>query len=385
MQQNQRPRAREAGIEIGVFAPGKHNAITDVPGVKVGHKTLREGDSQRTGVTAILPHDGNIFQQKVPAAVMIGNGFGKLVGISQVQELGLIETPILLTNTVSAFAVADALVAYTLQLPGNEAVQSVNPIVGECNDGFLNDIRAMSVTREHVLSALKAAVGGPVDEGCVGAGTGTQCLGFKGGIGTSSRVMPESVGGYTVGVLVQSNFGGILSVNGAPVGKELGVHAFRQVVRERQTSTRQQSADNDEPDAGPTQEHGSCMVVVATNAPLDARQLERLARRALLGLAAVGSPLTHGSGDYVISFSTAASLRVPYSPQGKTTQGGEVVRDDRLSPLFQGVKEATEEAVLNSLFRAETTTGRDGHTTEALPLEPTLEICRQHGVLMPGK
>ncbi len=274
--------------------------------------------------------------------------------------------------------------AYTLALPGNEDVQSVNPVVGECNDGFLNDIRAMSVGRNDVLAAIEAAADGPVAEGCVGAGTGTQCMGFKGGIGTSSRVLPDNMGGYTVGVLIQTNFGGILNVNGAPVGKELGVHAFRnqRAARERtdrrdeDPSTPAEERDLQQPD----QEHGSCMIVVATNAPLNARQLERLANRALLGLAAVGSPMTHGSGDYVIAFSTAEELRVPYVRQ-KNTQGGEVVRDDRLSPLFQGVKEVVEEGVLNALFQAETTTGRDGHTSEALPLDRVLEICREHGVL----
>ncbi len=381
MQQSDRPRAREAGIVIGVFDPGEHNAITDVPGVKVGHQTLRNSDSQRTGVTAILPHDGNIFQHKVPAAIAVGNGFGKLLGVTQVRELGLIETPILLTNTVSTFAVADALVAYTLDLPGNEDVQSVNPVVGECNDGYLNDIRAMSVTREDAWAAIEAAEAGEVAEGCVGAGTGTRCMGFKGGIGTSSRVLPENMGSYTVGVLVQTNFGGILNIDGAPVGEELGVHAFRRPDRSRTGNARQQQQpaaqqELDEPD----QEHGSCMIVVATNAPLDARQLERLARRALLGLAALGSPMTHGSGDYVIAFSTAEELRVPYV-RGKNTQAGEVVRDDRISPLFQAAKEATEEAVLNSLFKAETTTGRDGNVARALPLDEALEICRKHGVL----
>ncbi|MDA7980087.1 MAG: P1 family peptidase [Pirellulales bacterium] len=378
-----RPRAREAGIVIGVFEPGKHNAITDVSGVTVGHATLNEGQSQCTGVTAILPHDDNIFQHKVPAAIAVGNGFGKLVGVTQVRELGLIETPILLTNTVSTFAVADALVAYTLNLPDNEDVQSVNPIVGECNDGFLNDIRAMSVGRNHVLAAIKAARDGQVAEGCVGAGTGTRCMGFKGGIGTASRLLPEHMGGYTIGILIQTNFGGILNVGGAPVGEELGVRSFRH--REQIAASSQRASDNagedvqafpDEDD----QEHGSCMIVVATDAPLNSRQLERLARRALLGLAAVGSPMTHGSGDYAIAFSTAEELRVPYVRR-KNTQAGDVVRDDRLSPLFQAAKEAAEEAVLNSLFRAETTTGRGGRVSKAMPLDRVLEICRRHGVL----
>ena len=280
----QRPRAREIGIVVGVLPPGPLNAITDVVGVRVGHQIIVEGEAIRTGVTAIIPHPGNVFQHKVPAAIVVGNGFGKLVGSTQVDELGTLETPVILTNTLSAFIAADALVAYTLTQEGNQNVGSVNPVVGETNDGYLNDIRAQRVRREDVLAAIAAADTGPIAEGSVGAGTGTRCLGWKGGIGTASRRLPESQGGYTVGVLVQSNFGGILTVNGAPVGKELGRYYLQDVVGESEPGD------------------GSCILVVATDAPLDARQLKRLAKRALLGLAAVGSPMTHGSGDYVIAF-----------------------------------------------------------------------------------
>lgn len=317
----------------------------------------------RTGVTAILPHDGNVFQQKVPAAIVIGNGFGKFVGISQIQELGVLETPIALTNTLSTFMVADAVVKYTLRQKGNEDVRSVNPVVGECNDGSLNNIRLQKVTAQHVENAIRAAKSGPVPEGSVGAGTGTRCLGWKGGIGTSSRVTPETAGGYKVGVLVQTNFGGILTIAGAPVGKELGRYFLKREV-----------------DADSSRERGSCIVVVATDAPMDARQLERLAKRALLGLAAVGSPMTHGSGDYVLAFSTHKDVRVAYSTREKQ-ETKPILRDERLSAYFQAVKEATEEAVVNSLFQATTVTGFKGNTSEALPLERVLDVCRKFGVL----
>jgi len=360
----QRPRAREIGVIIGVLDPGPLNAITDVAGVRVGHQTIIEGDSIRTGVTAIVPHPGNVFQQKVPAAIVVGNGFGKLVGSTQVEELGTLETPIVLTNTLSVFAAADALVAHTLGQPGNREVGSVNPVVGETNDGYLNDIRAQRVRAEDVLAALAAADGGPVAEGSVGAGTGTRCLGWKGGIGTASRRLPDKLGGYTLGALVQTNFSGILTVNGAPVGQELGRY-YLQGLRQ-----------------DPPAEAGSCMIVLATDAPLSARQLKRLAKRALLGLAAVGSPMTHGSGDYVIAFSTAAEVRIPHQATART-RTLTLLRDEALSPFFQAAREATEEAVLNSLFKATTVSGHQGHDTEAIPLDRLIEICRRHGAIRP--
>jgi D-aminopeptidase len=360
----QRPRARQIGIAIGVLPPGPLNAITDVADVRVGHRTIREGDAIRTGVTVILPHAGNVFQQKVPAAIVVGNGFGKLVGSTQVAELGTLETPVVLTNTLSTFAAADALVAYTLSLDGNEDVASVNPVVAETNDGCLNDIRAQRVRREDVFAAIAAAQDGPVAEGSVGAGTGTRCLGWKGGIGTASRRLPGSLGGHTVGVLAQTNFGGILIVGGAPVGKELGRYYLRDAVER------------------PNSDDGSCILVVATDAPLNARQLERLARRALLGLAAVGSPMTHGSGDYVIAFSTAESVRVPHEA-ARGVQTRTLLRDEALSPLFQATREATEEAILNSLLRATTVTGFRGHTSEAIPIDRLVEICKRYGVIEP--
>ena len=358
-----RQRCRELGITIGVLPPGPGNAITDVSGVRVGHQTLVDGDQIRTGVTAILPHGENVFQQKVPAAIVVGNGFGKLVGVTQVRELGLLESPIVLTNTLSTFAAADAVVAHTLKQPGNEKVRSVNPVVGECNDGFLNDIRAQHVSGSDVVKAIAAARTGPVAEGCVGAGTGTRCLGWKGGIGTASRRLPDKIGGYTVGVLVQTNFNGILSVAGAPVGRKLGRYYLKEITIGE--------ADKD---------RGSCMVVVATDAPVDARQLERLGKRALLGLAAVGSPMTHGSGDYVISFSCDPRLRTAHEGIDSVAQRPRL-RDDALSPLFQAVRESTEEAVLNSIFMATTTRGHRGRQVEAIPLQRVKEICREHGVL----
>ncbi|MHC4402975.1 MAG: DmpA family aminopeptidase [Planctomycetota bacterium] len=357
-----RPRARQIGIEIGVLPPGPNNAITDVLGVLVGHHTLCSGDHVRTGVTAVLPHAGNVFQSKVPAAIVVGNGFGKLVGISQVKELGTLETPVVLTNTLSVFTAADAVVDYVLGQEGNEAVGSVNPVVGETNDGHLNDVRGRHVRREHVLAAIRDARHGPVAEGAVGAGTGTRCFGFKGGIGTASRRLPEAAGGCTVGVLVQSNFGGLLTVAGIPVGRELGRYYLKNLV---------ESQEGDD---------GSCMIVVATDAPLDARQLERLARRALLGLAAAGSPMMHGSGDYVIAFSTDERLRVPYTG-GPRERPQRVLDDSALSPLFQAVREATEEAILNSLLRAVSVTGMRGRTVEAVPIDRLLDVCRRHGVI----
>ena len=352
-----RPRARQAGIHVGLLPLGPLNAITDVDGVRVGHCTLWRAEDVRTGVTVICPRPGDIFQQQVPGAVHVGNGFGKLAGATQVQELGRIETPIVLTNTLSVATAVQALVRHTLSQPGNEQARSVNALVGETNDGYLNDIRGLHVREEDVLQALAAAQGGPVAEGAVGAGTGTVCFGYKGGIGTASRRLPADLGGYTVGVLVQTNYGGVLTINGAPVGRELGRFAF---------------SDRTRPAAD-----GSCMIVVATDAPLSARNLERLARRAPFGLARTGSCMDNGSGDYAIAFSTAAD--------GSGSPGLEPPRalltNAAMSPLFLAVVEATEEAVYNSLFRATAVTGHAGHSVDAMPLDRVLEICRQYRVL----
>ncbi len=361
-----RPRAREIGISVGILPPGALNAITDVEGVKVGHTTLVKGDDVRTGVTAVVPHGGNLFQEKVPAAIVVGNGFGKLMGSTQVRELGEIETPIVLTGTLNVPRVADALISWILALPDNESVRSVNPVVGETNDGRLNDIRGRHVGEEHVFAALRSAKAGPVEEGSVGAGTGTIAFGFKGGIGTSSRVVPESVGGYTVGVLVQTNFGGILTIGGAPVGRELGrYYLSEQVEKQAATDTR---------DRG----DGSIIIVVATDAPLDARNLERLASRALSGLARAGSAMTNGSGDYVIAFSAGPEVRIR---QGAPVRTVPVLANDAMSPLFLAVAEATEEAIYNSLFRATTVEGKGGMVVEALPISETKMILEKYGVI----
>lgn len=349
---------RDYGIEIGILKPGRHNAITDVSGVKVGHTTRIEGDAIRTGVTAILPHPGNIFQQKVPAAIFIGNGFGKLSGYTQVKELGNLETPIILTNTLSVPTAADALIDYTLSFSENKNVRSVNPVVGETNDGGLNDIQQRVVTKRDVLRAIEKADTGYVKMGNVGAGTGTVCFGFKGGIGTASRKLPEKRGGYTVGVLVQTNFGGVLQIAGEPVGVKLGQYMFRETTTEYK-------------------EDGSCMIVVATDAPLTSRNLERLASRAMLGLGRTGGNESNGSGDYAIAFSTAESVRDPYNSNTDMNSNTEL-RNDKVSILFQAVIEATEEAIINSLFAAETMTGKGGLTIESIPIEKTLEIIRQH-------
>ena len=354
----QNQRLRDLGLRPGVLSPGQWNAITDVPGVLAGHVTLIEGDSVRTGVTAILPHPGNIFQQKVPAAIHIGNGFGKLAGISQVQELGNLETPIILTNTLSVPTAADAVIDYIFSFPKNKEVRSVNPVVGETNDGYLNDIRGRHVRKEHVLEAIRSAKTGPMAEGNVGAGTGTVCFGWKGGIGTASRKLPAGLGGYTVGVLTQTNFGGVLQMDGVPVGKELGKFYLSGKL-------------NDSGD-------GSCMIVVATDAPLDARNLARLAKRAMLGLARPGGIASNGSGDYVIAFSTAESLRIPYDPSGDFYET-KTLHNDRMSPLFMACIEATEEAILNSLVAAETMTGFQGRTVEALPVERVREVLKKYG------
>ncbi|NVK48877.1 MAG: P1 family peptidase [Cyclobacteriaceae bacterium] len=344
-------RARELGVPFGVLPTGNLNAITDVKGVKVGHLTKINGDSIRTGVTAILAHGGNIFQEKVPAAIYVGNGFGKLAGITQVQELGLLESPIILTNTLSVAAGIEGAVRYTLSHPGNESVQSVNAVVGETNDGFLNDIRGMHISSEEVIATINAAQEGPVQEGNVGAGTGTIAFGWKGGIGTASRKLPESLGGYTIGVLVQSNFGGNLQIGGIPVGEKLEKYPFRNAI---------EKAD------------GSCMIVVATDAPILSRNLERIAKRAMMGLAKTGGIASNGSGDYVIAFSTAENLRSAYSAETGKLEQAELLRNDDMSSLFMAVIEATEEAIINSLFAAETMKGKQGRVIEALPKEQVI-------------
>ncbi len=361
----QRPRAREAGVIVGILPPGPLNAITDVAGVRVGQTTVMEGDSVRTGVTAILPHPGNAFGERVPAALHVGNGFGKLLGVTQLRELGELETPILLTCTLCVWNAADAMTGWMLRQPGMEEVRSINPVVGETNDGTLNDIRARPVRAEHVVRALESASAGPVEEGAVGAGTGTVAFGWKGGIGTSSRRLPASLGGWTAGVLVQSNYGGALTINGAPVGRELGQFIFQRELAPPERGTR---------DPG----DGSIMIVVATDAPLDARNLERLASRAIAGLARTGASLTNGSGDYVIAFSTAAQVRRRIGETAPRTVAE--LPNDALSPLFQAVAEATEEAILNSLFRAATVRGHRA-TVEALPIDRTLAVLRKYNAL----
>jgi D-aminopeptidase len=369
-----RPRARELGLKIGILPTGTLNAITDVAGVAVGHTTIVRGDNIRTGVTAILPHNGNLFREKVPGAVFVGNAFGKLAGSTQVNELGEIETPILLTSTLSVPRVADAVLDYMLSLQGNEEVQSVNPLVGETNDGYLNDIRGRHITRDDVLGAIKNARSGAVEEGCVGAGTGTVAFGFKGGIGTSSRKLPSSLGGFTVGVLVQTNFGGVLTVNGAPVGHALGRYYLKEELQRSARLTNPRDIAD-----------GSIIIVMATDAPVDARNLRRMAARTMLGLARTGASGTNGSGDYAIAFSSSPDVRIrPTSAAERTTpRTGMFLPNDGMSPLFQAVIEATEEAIYNSLFKATTTTSK-GRTVEALPLDRTLQILRKHRVLSTG-
>jgi D-aminopeptidase len=362
---NARPRCVDLGLKVGILPTGPLDAITDVAGVTVGHTTIIHGDDIRTGVTAILPHPGNLYREKVPGAVFVGNGFGKLVGSTQVDEMGDIETPILLTSTTSVPRVADALVSYMLALPGNEDVLSINPLVGETNDGYLSDIRGRHITQDDVFAAIKNAKTGPVEEGSVGAGTGTVVFGFKGGIGTSSRRLPLKLGGYTVGVLVQTNFGGVLTISGAPVGRELGQYYLREELQ-------QAGGAKDRGD-------GSVMIVVASDAPMDARNLKRLAARAWLGVARTGSSASNGSGDYAIAFSTAPQVRVRTEDKA-LTRHTEVLTNDAMSPLFLAVIEATEEAVYNSMFRAKTTTAR-GHSVEALPIDKTTEILRKYGAI----
>ena len=352
-----RPRFRDLGIDVGIFRTGKLNAITDVEGVRVGHVTLVHGEKVRTGVTAIVPHSGNLFQEKVPAAIYTGNGFGKLIGVTQIEELGEIETPILLTNTLSVWDVANGVVQYMLALPGNESVRSINPVVGETNDGWLNDIRGRNVKPEHSREAIENASPGSIQEGAVGAGTGTVCFGWKGGIGTSSRILPPSLGGFRVGVLVQTNFGGVLDIAGVPVGKELQRHAFKAEL----------TYPGD----------GSCIIVVATDAPLDRSQLKRLGKRATLALGRTGSSMSNGSGDYVIAFSTAKELRV--GPNTDMIHQVPHLRQDALSPLFQAVVEATEEAVYNSLCKAVPVTGYQGHESPAFPIDTLKAILKNYG------
>ena len=350
------PRARDVGIAPGVFHPGPLNAITDVEGVQVGHYSLVRGVDVRTGVTAIFPHPGNLFQEKVPAAIHVGNAFGKLVGSTQVEELGQLETPIVLTNTLAVWDAAAAVVDHMLALPGNEDVISINPVIAETNDGWLNDIRSRPLEHKHFLQALKSAQPGPVQEGSVGAGTGAIAFDFKGGIGTSSRQLPQSLGAYNVGVLVQTNFGGILTMGGVPIEEQLGEY------------TVDENADSDD---------GSCVIVVATDAPLDSRQLKRLASRALAGMARTGASFSNGSGDYVIAFSTAESVRITHESAELTEQDA-AVRDNRLSPLFQAVAEATEEAIYNSLLQATSVRGFKGREVPALPIHEVRRILRKY-------
>ncbi len=360
-------RARDLGIRVGIFEPGEFNAITDVAGVRVGHSTVVSPPNVRTGVTAILPHSGNAYTSRVPAAIHVGNGFGKLLGVTQVRELGELESPILLTCTLCVWKAADALVGWMLEQDGMENVRSLNALVGETNDGGLNDIRSRPIEASHVVAALESASDGPVTEGAVGAGAGTVAFGWKGGIGTSSRRLPESLGGYTVGVLVQSNFGGVLQIDGAPVGQELGQFAFSEQLRGEAGP----DVEDDE------QEWGSIMIVVATDAPLSERNLERVAARAIMGLSRTGSFASNGSGDYVIAFSTASGVR--RSPRD-AVRAFDQVANPSMSPLFQATVEATEEAIYNSLFAAETVTS-NGRTVEALPVDETLAVLRAFGVV----
>lgn len=360
---NSRPRARDIGLKIGILPTGERNSITDVAGVKVGQKTIIKGENVRTGVTAIVPHGGNLFKEKVPGAVFVGNGFGKLAGSTQVNELGEIETPILLTSTLSVPKTADFMIDYMLGLPGNEQVRSINPVVAETNDGGLNDIRGRHITRQDVFDALTSATGGVIDEGSVGAGTGTVAFGWKGGIGTSSRMLPQTLGGHTIGVLVQSNFGGVLTIDGVPVGVELGKYYLKEVSASSRTNDAAVGSDNAD---------GSIIIVIATDAPLDHRQLSRLASRAMSGLARTGSSMTNGSGDYVIAFSSSNRINA-----SEGVRNVRVLGNDAMSPLFQAVIEATEEAILNSLFRATTVTG-NGRTVDALPIDKVREILRKY-------
>lgn len=350
-------KPRDYGIYFGSLKTGEFNSITDVKGLLVGHETIIENQDIRTGVTAILPYQGNIFQNKIPAAIYVENGFGKLTGISQVEELGNIETPIILTNTLSVPTCADALIDYTLTFEENKNVRSVNPVVGETNDGSLNNIQDRYIRKEHVFNAIQNAKSGPVEEGNVGAGTGTICFGFKGGIGTSSRVLSEINGGYTVGVLVQTNFGGNLIISGIPIEEEL------------KKNKNNKSGD------------GSVMIIIATDAPLKSRNLKRLAKRSLYGIARTGGNCSNGSGEYAIAFSTAIDLRSSYEVDDDFFEVGDELRNDRMTPLFEAVIEATEEAVINSLFAAETMTGNDNKTVLSLPVKEVIKLLEQHNLI----
>ncbi len=388
-----RPRIRALGVRIGVLPTGPLNAITDVPGVRVGQVTIIRGENVRTGVTAIVPHGGNLFREKVPGAIFVGNGFGKLAGSTQVDELGEIETPIVLTSTLNVPRVADAVIDFMLALPGNEDVRSINPVVGETNDGTLNDIRSRPVARDDVFEALRGAKGGPVAEGSVGAGTGTIAFGFKGGIGTSSRELPKNLGGWTIGVLVQTNFGGVLQIAGVPVGEELGQYYLKNelesagtkaiipsrpnraaVKRGEESPAHSAEATGPEPAGDPSPSarlgrtgsdvDGSCMIVIATDAPIDARNLRRIAARGIMGMARTGAAGSNGSGDYAIAFSTSRT--------------GAPLANDAMSPLFLAAIEATEEAIINSLTRATTMSG-NGHTIEAIPIDKLRTILEKYG------
>ena len=378
--QDARVRARDLGIAPGIFATGEHNAITDVEGVRVGHATVREGDTIRTGVTAILPHAGNAYLSRVPAAIHVGNGFGKLAGSTQVAELGEMETPILLTCTLCVWKAADAMAEWMLRQPGMEKVQSINPVVGETNDGGLNDIRARPITAAHVRQALEGAQGGAVAEGSVGAGTGTVAFGWKGGIGTSSRKLPASLGGWTVGVLVQSNYGGVLQMGGVPVGRELGQYAFKNALTANDVPMRGELARWTR-DPADDRGDGSVIVVIATDAPLSDRNLRRLASRAMMGLGRTGSSASNGSGDYAIAFSTANDVRRTFGAERlQTTE----LANDQTSALFQGSVDAVEEAVYNSLLMATSESG-NGQTVQALALDKLRPLLRKYGIKAAAK
>lgn len=359
------PRPRDLGIEIGVLHPGTNNAITDVKGVLVGQVTLTDDQKgMHTGVTAILPHAENVFRHKVPAGIFLGNAFGKMTGYPQVKELGNIETPIVLTNTLNVASGIEGIIDYTFSFPENKDVKSVNAVVGETNDGGVNDIRARFVKPQHVLEAIQKASSGPVAEGCVGAGNGTKAFGFKGGIGTASRELPASMGGYTVGVLVQSNFGGLLSVDGVAVGAKLGRYPYQKAI---------ESAD------------GSIMIIVATDAPLDSRNLERVAKRAWIGMGKAGGVASNGSGDFVIAFSTFADNRVPYDSEDNVTLKTTTVQNDNMTPIFMATIEATEEAIINSLWAAKDTKTYTGKVADALPKDKVLEMLKAQGKLVQKK
>ncbi|MCP3957231.1 MAG: P1 family peptidase [bacterium] len=397
-----RPRIRDLGVRPGVLPTGELNAITDVAGVRVGHQTVRKGKSVRTGVTAIVPHGGDLFRYKTPAAVYVGNGFGKAAGFLQVAELGTLETPIVLTNTLSVGRAVEAVIDWTLAQPNNQDVRSVNAVVGETNDGYLNDITGMYVRKKHVIAAIESAQVGPVAEGSVGAGTGTSAFGWKGGIGTSSRKLPPSLGSYTVGVLVQTNFGGVLTVDGAPVGEELGQYSFREELEAMAAYAAEQvaaaaakeaaaaaakEADSAPEDSAPVDStpaesgDGSCMIVVATDAPLSPRNLERVARRAVLGLARTGSFLSNGSGDFVIAFTTKNRTRADAAGVRRI----EDLPNNRMSPIFLATVEAVEEAVYNSLTRATTVKGYKGHVREAIPIRDLRQALKRPRALTPAR